>query len=194
MLNIVSQGGDFDPFVKFNAKAGRWYIRQSDQDVEVLDPVFVADFDNIKTGWLLFLEGQAPSKVWDESLTVAAEKPSEKHKRGFSLRLFSNNSFGGVVELSSSSMHLCSAINDLYTIYEEQRGANAGMLPVVKYTGSSPMKDKMGTNYRPNFIIEKWVPRPAELDSEQDAPAQPAPQPAQPVQPQPVAASGGSEF
>lgn len=165
-LNIVSQGGDFDPFVKYNAKAGRWYFKKDENEVEVQNPVFVADFDNIKTGWLLFLEGQAPSKVWDESLTVPAAKPSDKHKRGFSLRLFSKASFDGVVELSSSSMHLCAAINDLYTLYEQQRGANAGMLPVVKYTGSTPMKDKMGTNYKPNFVIEKWVPRPAEFAAE----------------------------
>lgn len=174
-LNIVSQGGDFDPFVKYNAKAGRWYLKDGDQEKEVQSPVFVADFDNIKTGWLLFLEGQAPSKVWDKDLSTPAEKPSDKHKRGFSLRLFSNAHFGGVVELSSSSMHLCSAINSLYEQYEEQRGANAGLLPVVKYTGSTPMKDKMGTNYKPSFEIEKWVPRPDDLQVD-GGQAQSAPQ------------------
>lgn len=186
MLNIVSTGGDFDPYVKYNAKAGRWYCKQGNEEVEVQNPVFVADFDNIKTGWLLFLEGQAPSKVFDASLTQPADKPSDKHKRGFSLRLYSDACFGGVVELCANSMHLCNAINDLYCAYEA--GKQEGKLPVVKYTGSTPMKDKMGTNYKPNFEIEKWVDRPAAFDESptEDVSSEPAPQ---------VAAAGGaSEF
>lgn len=163
-LNITTQGGDFDPYCKYNSKAGRWYFKDGQEEVEVQNPVFVADFANIKTGWLLFLEGQAPSNIWDASLTTPAPKPSDKHKRGFEVRLFSKNSFNGVVQLSSSSMHLCNAINDLYVAYEAAPESKKDMLPVVKYTGSTPMKDKMGTNYKPNFVIEKWVTRPAELD------------------------------
>jgi hypothetical protein len=171
MLNIGSTGGDFDPYVKYNAKAGRWYFKDGEQEKEVNNPVFIADFANIKTGWLLFLEGQAPSKVWDVNLTTPAERPSDKHKRGFSLRMFSKASFNGVVELSSSSMHLCASINELYKQYDESPEKAKGKLPVVKYTGSTPMKDKMGTNYKPNFVIEKWVDRPADLDGgEESAP------------------------
>lgn len=183
-LNIVSQGGNFDPWVKYNGKAGRFYKKgPNGEEVEVINPVFVADFDNIKTGWIYFAAGTAPDRVWDASLSQPAPKPSENHKRGFSLRLFSNAHFDGVGELSSSSMHLCSAVNDLYTAFEAGRAQNPGMLPVVKYTGSTPMKDKKGTNYRPNFIIEKWVARPAEFDADasnentQQAAAQPAPAP-----------------
>jgi len=167
MLNITSTGGTFDPYIKYNAKAGRWYVKKDDKEQEIQNPVFVADFDNIKTGWILFLEGRAPSKVYDASIGNPAERPDEKHKRGFSLRMFSK-AFGGVVELSSSSMHLCASIDDLYQQYDAGKASNKGMLPVVKYTGSTPMKDKMGTNYKPNFVIEKWVARPAEFETSQD--------------------------
>lgn len=172
MLNIVSQSSDFDPWVKFNSKSGRWYIKGENGDVEVQNPTFVADFDNIKTGWLSFMAGQAPSKHWDVNLTTPAAKPDDNHKRGFAVRLFSQNSFGGVVELSSSSMHICNSINELYTQYEADKAKNAGQLPVVQYTGSTPMKDKHGTNYKPEFKILKWVARPAELETtyEQSAP------------------------
>ena len=164
MLNLNQQSsGDFTPWVKYNAKAGRWYIKGELGDKEVQNPTFVADFENIKTGWLLFLEGQAPSRVWDESLVNMAPQPSEKHKRGFSLDIFSNQSFGGVVELSSSSMHLCSAIQDLYKIYSEDKDKHKGQLPVVQFTGATPMKDKMGTNYRPDFKVIKWTDRQTEL-------------------------------
>lgn len=173
MLNIVSQSGSFDPWVKYNSKAGRWYIKGENGEQEVQNPTFVADFENIKTGWLWFAAGAAPSKVWDANLTTPAVKPDENHKRGFSLRLFSQAAFGGVVELSSSSMHICNSINELYTQYEAEKGSNKGQLPVVQYTGATPMKDKHGTNYKPEFKIIKWVARPAELSG--DVPAQPAP-------------------
>jgi len=174
-LNIVSQGGDFDPYLKFNAKAGRWYTKKDDQEIEVQNPVFVADFANIKTGWFYFKAGAAPQKVFDVSLSQPAPKPDATYaddkgvirdcfKRGFSLRLFSNASFGGVVELSGSSMHINNSINDLFIAYEAAPEKAQGLLPVVKCNGTTAMKDKHGTNYRPNFVIEKWVTRPAELD------------------------------
>lgn len=175
-LNIVSSGGEFKPWAKYNSKAGRWYIKGENGDIEVQPKQFVVDFDNIKTGWLLFLEGQAPSQVWDESLSVPAPKPSDKHKRGFAVSLFSKTTFNGMVELSSSSMHLCNAINDLYTAYEAGRDSNKGKVPVVEYVGCTPMKDKMGTNYRPDFKLVKWVDRPAELNGgEEEIAIAPAP-------------------
>jgi hypothetical protein len=167
MLNIGSKGtGSYDPYVKYNAKAGKWTMKGPDgTEPEIQNPIFVADFANVKTGWINLLPGQPPDRVWDESLTNQAARPTEKHKRGFILRLYSKASFGGVVELSSSSMHLCAAINDLYTQYEAAKANHPGQLPVVKFTGATASKDKMGTNYKPNFVIEKWVPRPTELDA-----------------------------
>lgn len=168
-LNIVTQGGDFDPYVKYNAKSGRWYFKDGDEEVEVADPSFVADFDNIKTGWMLFLEGQAPDKVFDADLATPAAKPSDAHKRGFVLRLFSKASFKGVVELSATSMHVCNAINALYDQYEAGKAENAGKLPVIKANGTTPSKDKFGTNYKPNLSIEKWIDRPVEFDQKAEA-------------------------
>jgi len=166
MLNISTQNSNFTPWVRYNAKAGRWYIKgDSGEQVEIQNPTFVADFENIKTGWLLFLEGQAPSQVWDINLQTPASKPSDKHKRGFALNLYSQQSFGGVVELSSSSMHLCNAINELYVQYDTAKGANPGALPVVKFLSATPMKDNKGMNYKPEFKIEKWVARPKELET-----------------------------
>jgi len=161
-LNIAQASGDFLPYVKYNGKAGRWYVKKDDQEVEVQNPTFVADFDNIRTGWLSFAEGQAPDVVFDKDLSTPAPKPSDRHKRGFNLKLFSNAQFGGVVELQGSSMHLNNAINELYELYEKDR--KDGQLPVVSCTGTTPMKDKMGTNYRPIFKIEKWIDRPTEFD------------------------------
>lgn len=168
-LNIVQQqSGGFDPYIKFNGKAGRFYIKnEQSEEVEIVPTSFIADLENIKTGWMMFAAGMAPDKVYDQNLSTPAPRPSDNHKRGFSVRLFSK-AFNGVVELSGSSMHLNNSINDLYEEFEKTK--EEGKVPVVKFTGTTAMKDKQGTNYKPNFQIEKWVDRPSELSG--DAPKQ----------------------
>jgi len=174
MLNIVTTGGDFDPYVKYNAKAGRWYVKKDEGEVEVTNPTFVADFENIKTGWFFFKAGAAPQKVFDESLEKPSAKPQQTYvdekgvtrdcfKRGFETKLYSEQSFGGVVVLSGASMHLNNAIAELYAQYKQEAKNNAGKLPVVQASGTVAMKDKQGTNYKPLFQIVKWVDRPAAL-------------------------------
>lgn len=164
LLDISNGGGDFNPYVKYNAKAGRWYTKQDGQEVEVQNPTFVADFDNIKTGWFTFTAGQAPEKVFDPSLTQRAEKPHDGAKRGFQVDLFSNESFGGVVELASTSNAMSNAINPMYERYSKEKDANAGQLPVIKVTGVKPIQNDHGTNYEPLFEFVKWVARPDAFD------------------------------
>ena len=69
-LNIGNDG-DFTPYLKYNAKAGRFYIRPpgATEDVELMNPRLAIDMANIRTGWVCFQEGLAPEKVWDASLT-----------------------------------------------------------------------------------------------------------------------------
>ena len=52
-LNL-GMSGDFKPYVKFNAKADKWFVPGENGDQEIGRPTFVADFRNIATGWLLF--------------------------------------------------------------------------------------------------------------------------------------------
>jgi hypothetical protein len=181
MLNLGG-GGDWLPYCKYNAKAGRWYAKIDGKEVEVMNPVFVADFAKIQTGWFHFKANTAPSIILDKSLSEPAPKPEatyvddkgkvrDCYKRGFDLKLFSKNSFGGVVVLNGASMHLNTSINELYEQYVAGAVANPGQLPVIRATGSVPMKDAAGVNYKPTFVIEKWVPRPAEFDEEAAATA-----------------------
>lgn len=165
-LNIVSSAQDFIPFVKYNAKADKWFKREDGEDIEIARPTFVADLKNIQTGWYLYAEGQAPSIVLDPDLVTKAAKPSDKHKRGFEMTVFSQNSFGGVVKFGSASMHVCNAIAEVYNEYEASAEAKAGKLPVIECSGSVAQKDKFGTNYKPTFKILKYIDRPAELDQE----------------------------
>ena len=81
-LDIGSGSGR--PYVKYNAKAGRWYARgDNGQDVEIQAPTCIIDFDNIATGWFLFRENQAPDRAIDPAKGIRAVQPTPEHKRGF---------------------------------------------------------------------------------------------------------------
>ena len=162
-LNLNSGGGDFSPYVKFNAKVGRWFKKEGDVEIEITNPTFIADFANIQTGWFLYEEGQAPNVVFDDSLSSVSEKPTDKHKRGFKIPLFSEKSFGGYVEFASASTNVCNIINSLYVDYEKDAPSNKGKLPVIQCTGNTPQKGKYGTNYSPILSIVKWVDIPQAL-------------------------------
>lgn len=164
-LNIGANG-TVKPYTKYNAKADKWFVKSDDGDVEIARPTFVADLANIATGWLRFREGEAPERVIDPSLDRAAPSPGEGFKRGFVLAIYSKKFFGGAVELSSASIHMGNAIREVYAAYEETRKDHPGQLPVIACTGSEPMKDRYGVNYRPKLAIVKWVDRPAALADE----------------------------
>ncbi len=184
-LNIGNTGNG-KPYCKFNAKADKWFVRGADgEDREIQRPTFVADFDNIKTGWVRFLEGQAPDWVLDPSLDRPAPLPGEGFKRGFMLMAFSQKFFGGAAEFASASIHLSNAIKDLYKQYEMGRSTNPNKLPVVQCVGSQPMKDRHGTNYRPIFTIVDWVDRPDDLPGGNPSDT-PPPVPAPPALSKPV--------
>jgi hypothetical protein len=191
-LNIGGSG-IAKPFVKFNAKADKWFVRSPEGgDQEIARPTFLLDLKNVCTGWLRFREGQAPERVIDPSLDRAAPSPGEDFKRGFVVTAYSPKFFGGAVEFSSASIHLSNAIREVYAAFEvdSAKTENRGKVPVVACTGSEAMKDKYGTNYRPRLEIVKWVDRPADLEDESpvnDADvwngAAPAAKPAQHVAP-----------
>lgn len=162
-LYTAPTGGNFIPYVKYNAKAGRWYVKGDNGEQEVVNPVFVADFKTVKRVWASFSEGQAPDIVEFETFESNVPRPSDKHKLGIKLLMFSKNSFGGVVEFVSTAANACEPIAALYDKYE--KNAKPDEVPVVKVTGVQPVTGKHGTNYVPQFEIEKFIPRPAEFDS-----------------------------
>ena len=158
--------GSFIPYVKYNAKAGRWYTKKDEQDApefEVTDMTGIFDMDNLQTGWFLFAAGVAPVKNFDPSLAQAAAKPGEGFQRGFQVHVFSPKNLLGVREFSSTAGVVKDAISELHEAWEQQCGANPGKLPIVKCTGVLPVTNKHGTNFQPCFQIVGWADRPAEL-------------------------------
>ncbi len=180
MQSTSGDGEDFKVYVKYNAKAGRWYTKEDKpeaQDFEVQDMTAVFDFPNLKTGWFLFAPGVAPVKQLDPAVGVFSPRPSPDFKSGFLINLFSNKNLLGVREFASTAGAVIDSMNTLHDEYEAATESKAGKLPVVKCVTVKPLVGKHGTNYAPVFQIMSWVDRPDELVTEaprNGAPLQPA--------------------
>jgi len=167
-LSVGSGDGDFSPYIKYNAKAGRFYVKAEDGsgEVEVVNPRLVFDLEHIKTGWIYYEEGSGPEKVWDSSRAQAAPKPAgpRKFKRGFEVMVFGPDVAPGagkvgLREFSSTATNCIAAILDMWGAYQAAAKTNAGKLPFFKCEGVAPISGKYGTNYEPKFKLIGWVER-----------------------------------
>lgn len=167
-LNLSTGGDDFVPYIKYNAKAGRFYVRPqgATSDVEVVNPRLAFDMENIKTGWLFYSEGSGPEKLWDPSRTQAAPRPAgpKKFKRGFEVMVFGNDNIPGIGslglrEFSSTAGNVISAILKMYEAYEKGAPQNLGKVPFFRCVRVLPINGAYGTNYEPEFELMGWVER-----------------------------------
>ena len=168
MAFMEAPGGDgeFTVYVKYNAKAGRWYTKDDQPNAtefEVVNMTAVFDIPNLKTGWFLFQAGSAPDKAINPQLAAWGPKPSDAHKRGFQINLFSDKNLLGVREFASTAGSVIEAMNGLYDAWLAAPEAAQGKLPVVKCAGVLPVTGTHGVNYAPVLEIVAWVDRPAQL-------------------------------
>ncbi len=165
-LNLQANDGDFTPYISYNAKAGRWYVRVEGQDgdIEVVNPVMAFDFANIKTGWIFYTAGLGPEKVWDPSPTSTAPKPAgdKKFKRGFEVIVHGNSPIGER-EFSSTANNTISAILEMYAEYERGKISNPGKMPIFACIGVKPVTGQHGTNYSPLFKLQGWTANPKSI-------------------------------
>lgn len=164
-LNLsVSDGSEFVPYLKYNAKAGRWFVKNQDgAEVEIINPRLAFDFANIKTGWIMFSKGMGPMSFWDTNGVMAA-KPEGDYRRGFYVKVCGGDSLAGVGplgvrELCSTAGAMINAILPMYEQYERDAPQNAGKVPFYTCTGVQPVAGVHGTNYEPIFQLTAWVDR-----------------------------------
>jgi hypothetical protein len=187
MQSTSGDGEDFKVYVKYNAKAGRWYTKEDKPDAEefeVQDMTAVFDFENLRTGWFLFAPGVAPVKQLNEELRHWAPKPSPDFKQGFQINVFSSKNLMGVREFASTAGAVIDAMNDTYDDYSTSPESKTGKLPIVRCINVKPITSKHGTNYQPVLSIIGWTERPAELTADQPK-AEPSPPPMQKAEPSP---------
>jgi hypothetical protein len=167
-LNLSVGDGEFVPFIKYNAKAGRFYVKGADggPEIEVEKPRLVFDMANIRTGWIYYAEGAGPEKVWDPSQTEAAPRPNgpQKWKRGFEVMVVGADNIPGVGKLgarefSSTAGNVITSILQMHAEYEAGMKANANKVPFYVCTGVRPISGHYGTNYEPLFRLHSWIDR-----------------------------------
>ena len=166
-LPLTVNDGDFTPFLSYNAKAGRFYIRvQGEQHpVEVSSPRLAFDMAHIKTGWLFYQEGAGPEKVWDTGGTMSPRPAGpQKWKRGFEVMVYGADALPGIGtlglrEFSSTAANVIGRILLMYAEYERGAAANPGKIPVYSCNRVIPIQGAYGTNYEPEFLLKGWVER-----------------------------------
>lgn len=169
-LGLSMGDGTFTPYVKFDARAGRWFTKSADGDIDITDGfTAVFDLEQIEVGWMMFASGVAPVYVTQNiNLGVPPKPASGDFKQGFKMNIALPGLIagGGARELSSTAKALIGVIDRLHTEFEETHKIEA-RLPVVKMNGTTVVETKgpNGTtrNYAPNLAIVDWVTRPATL-------------------------------
>lgn len=179
-FNYSSGGsGDIVPFVKYDARAGRLFRRDRNQDSggnyvsndEDITNSFkaVVDLENIEVGFAKFGAGAAPEYLLVKLGLPMPHKPADSgFKQAARLMMKLHASCGGDVrEISGNSSAFLKGIDDLHTDYEAGKAANPGKLPIVTLKSTTPITSgtgaKKSTNYQPVFEIVGWAPRPTDL-------------------------------
>ena len=167
-LNLSVSDGEITPYLKYNAKAGRFYVKPASggEDVEVHSPRIAIDMANIRTGWIFYAEGTGPEKVWDAAPDKAAPRPPgpKKWKRGFEVMVIGNDPIPGIGpmglrEWSSTANNAIAAILKMYDAYEQGLKTNPGKVPFYNCKNVIAVQGSYGTNYEPEFVLLGWVDR-----------------------------------
>lgn len=176
---------DILDIVKFDAKAGR-LIRVDRVDGQKMeeditdDFAAVMDLANIQRGWAHFPPGAAPQwAMAHHSKPFPARPAGEEWKQGFRMKVLLARTCAAkpddVRELAGTSGALKEAVGALFVAWEEH-GSDPDALPIVKLDGTERRKTKHGPVYVPQFVIAKWIDRPAALEGAGETPdVEPAP-------------------
>lgn len=171
--------GDIVPFVKYDARAGRFFRNDrsesngaySNNAVDITSNFkAVMDLENLEVGYLLFAAGAAPAFMLVKLGEPMPQKPAGdgKWKQGVRVMMKLAADCGGDVrETSSNAAAFLKGFDDLHSLYEAGKAANPGKLPIVVLKTTMPITsgsgEKKSTNYQPVFEISGWAPRPKDL-------------------------------
>jgi hypothetical protein len=175
-------GGEIQPYVNYDAKAGRMFRVDRSQDgsgawltdkVEITNTVqMVMDLANIKVGWINYTAQGPVRKLVVIGKEPIPPRPDDKNaegkfafKQGFEVQLLLDKASGGGAPrvFGSAAMSVIEAMDALHDTYSGAAESKAGKLPIVKIARVQPIKAGQSTNYKPEFAIVGWVDRPAAL-------------------------------
>lgn len=163
---------EFLPSLRFNAVSGDCIVAGSkkNEDGQTWDKYehdvkfphkFVADLENIEIGWIFF-SAQGPNFAFGKVGQPLPAKPSDQHKQGFRLTMYSKEH--GLVAFSNSSNTVKDVMNDVHDAFMAAKDKNAGKLPVLEFKGVEKftIKTKEGSKAykKPVIAIVAWVEKP----------------------------------
>ena len=168
-LNIGGSG-IIKPYVKYNAKADKWFVRSPEGgDQEIARPTFLLDLEE-HPHRLAALPRRPGAGARDRPI---ARSRGAEPGRGLQARLRRYRLQPEVLRRRRRVLVSLDPSLERHprrsTPQFEEDGAkteNRGKVPVVACTGSEPMKDKYGTNYRPKLDDREVGRSPAELPDE----------------------------
>lgn len=180
-LTTGGSGGEIQPFIKYDAKAGRMFRVDRSQggdgvwstsNIEITNIAqMVMDLANIRVGWINYTSQGPIRKLVVLGKEAIPPRPEDKNsdgkpafKQGFEIELVLNkDSGGGRRVFGSAAGCVIEAMDALHDAYSGAAEAKAGKLPVVRIADVQPVKSGQSTNYKPNFAIVNWIDRPAAL-------------------------------
>lgn len=175
-LGLSTGSGDYTVYAKYDARAGRWFTKGADGDIDITDGfTAVFDFEQIEVGWMMFAAGVAPVYVTQDISLGVPPKPPGDMKQGFKVNICLPTAIagGGMREVSSTAKSVINVIDRLHTEYSNAPERSQGKLPVVRMAGTDVVETKgpSGTsrNYAPRLEIVSWVDRPAAMPKRQSA-------------------------
>lgn len=186
-------GGEIQPYVNYDAKAGRMFRVDRSQGgdgtwhtdkVEITNTVQMAmDLANIRVGWINYTTQGPVRKLVTLGKEPIPPRPDDRNaegkpafKQGFEVQLLLDkpSGGGGPRVFGSAAGCVIEAMDALHDTFSAAPEAKAGKLPVVKIASVQPVKAGQSTNYKPVFAIVNWIDRPATLAGEVAAVASPS--------------------
>ena len=161
-------------FVRYSIEDNMWLMSTPEgeprdvTDAIMSNPIYV-DIANIKMGWLK-LTGGRDWIEWADNDPSKTPKPSDAHKQGFSLFMFSKKVFGEEEpqrEFNSSQVGMLEFVKKLYDELEDT--FEDGKAAVIQLTGASRVKIGRGSSRIPTYKFIAMKESPIEVD-ETEAP------------------------
>jgi hypothetical protein len=183
---------DFMPMAKYDATHGSFYQQDrvltqdgwGNEQHDVTDTMrtkgAIFDLESGQRGWIKLGKGQAPDMVLVPfgADSDPGKPPSPDHSEG--VRLVVKFDGDEPREFLSTAFAVWTAIDSVYSAWERQHKDHPGKVPVLKLNGV--IKSKSEKSCIPVLVIDRWVPRPADL---------PAPQKGDPRKPLKPTRTGG---
>jgi hypothetical protein len=185
-LGKRKSNSDIMPTIKYDARVGTvysetrvltpkgWAPEQKDVTDILSTKGAIFDLEDGKRGWISFPKGRAPDMklVPFGANSDPGVAPSPDHKEG--VRLVVKLDGDDPRELLATSLAVWTAIDSVHTVFENQRKEHPGKVPVLRLNDVVESKTANSTSFIPVLVIDRWVPRPADL---------PAPAPSDPRKP-----------